>query len=316
MKETKKYDKGILKRDTDAIAEKTRVKKVDNTEAICNKKEKDEELSVISATEPFCEMLEELSPISTEEFFCTETGDGSVEILRYTGDEKYEEFIVPRKINGKLVTKIGKEAFRGYPMNKLVLQEGITHIEWSAFEGCRQLSEVVLPKSLVRIGERAFKSCGIKKLELPSGVKEIGDEAFIYNDYLSWVVFNCKKATIGDSCFKGCLNLERVDFIGKISRIGKFAFQESGIRCIKLPRGLRVIGTRAFEMCRSLESVFIPKTVISIGACAFSRYGGGINCEANEEVSIFCESFVMPFLWGGSYSWHGGVKNIYRGRKQ
>ena len=47
-----------------------------------------------------------------------------------------------------------------------------------AFRGCRALSKVTLPESLVKIGDRAFKGCRkLVGIAIPQGVQTLGEEA-------------------------------------------------------------------------------------------------------------------------------------------
>lgn len=61
---------------------------------------------------------------------------------------------------------------------------------------------------------------------------------------------------------------------------GGGAFSESGIRTIRLPDGLRSLGSYAFSCCTQLEKVELPKTLREIHAHAFE------GCTALKEITL------------------------------
>ena len=59
------------------------------------------------------------------------------------------EFVIPSEIEGKLVTKIGYEAFAGCnAITKITIPEGIVMVEWGAFSNCSALKIVTIPASV------------------------------------------------------------------------------------------------------------------------------------------------------------------------
>lgn len=75
------------------------------------------------------------------------------------------------------VTVIGPEAFSGTSVTDILLPEGVTHIQKRAFFGCRSLTAVDLPDSLVSIDESAFELSALAQLSLGQ-LPEIGHYAF------------------------------------------------------------------------------------------------------------------------------------------
>lgn len=236
----------------------------------------------------------DISPISKDELVYVENvKENSVEIIRYIGTEQYEELIIPQKIDGKVVTKIGKEAFVGNKAKRLVIQEGLKYIDWYAFKDCSNLTEIHLPRTLEYIGLKSFEGCRIEKLEVPQGVKRIEERAF-YSCPITWVIFKCENATIGKESFKNCQQLQTIDFLGTIKEIGGGAFWGCDVRCIQLPTGLVKVEEDAFYSCKMLESVYIPKTVKFIEAQAFSSVGTGI--------TFYCEARIKPLFWNSNWT--------------
>ena len=57
------------------------------------------------------------------------------------------------------VTAIGDEAFGGCGLSEIVLHEGITRLEDTAFFSCENLKSITLPASLRYLGEGVFNEC-------------------------------------------------------------------------------------------------------------------------------------------------------------
>lgn len=88
--------------------------------------------------------------------------------------------------------------------------------------------------------------------------------------------FNGKPiVAIGANAFKD-LAVEEIVFAAdsQVEIIMESAFENSAIKFITLPAGLKVIAENAFAGCASLTSVYIPSTVEEIQANAFSGSGG------------------------------------------
>lgn len=104
--------------------------------------------------------------------------NGGVTITSYTGED-YEVF-VPAEIDGYPVRIIGSNAFSSrYGVERVVLPEGLTKLEKTAFRYCPALSSIQLPSTLVEIGESAFYRCEyLQEIQLPEGLTKLGNRAF------------------------------------------------------------------------------------------------------------------------------------------
>ncbi|MBQ1903407.1 MAG: leucine-rich repeat domain-containing protein, partial [Ruminococcus sp.] len=101
--------------------------------------------------------------------------DGTLEITRYTG--KGGTVIIPSKIYGKKVTKIGQSAF-DCPLydlvspTKIIISEGITDIGQYAFYGCNKLESIELPSTLRNMDTCVFGRCSkLKEIKVAEGGK-------------------------------------------------------------------------------------------------------------------------------------------------
>lgn len=68
--------------------------------------------------------------------------------------------------------------------NKLTfinIPSNIKRIGYGCFDGCRNLTEVVLDEGIETIEEFAFNYCPIKRIKIPESIKSVEDYAFLNN---------------------------------------------------------------------------------------------------------------------------------------
>ncbi len=100
-------------------------------------------------------------------------------------------------------------------------------------------------------------------------VTSISDSAFARNTELMEVVIPGSVRSIGRYAFFGCTALTSVDMDEGLRIIGPGAFCKcSSLETADLPKGLESIGDQAFLGC-SIEEMFVPDTVTSVGRHAF-----------------------------------------------
>lgn len=92
-------------------------------------------------------------------------------------DKSVSELVIPKKIDGKRVTEIGKYALSDCENLKSVELPSVEKIGKAAFSGCVNLKSVSMPK-VETIEEKAFLDCAkLTKVELPEDV-ELAENAF------------------------------------------------------------------------------------------------------------------------------------------
>lgn len=80
--------------------------------------------------------------------------DGKAEITGYTG--KDENLVIPGQIDGHEISGIAGNAFSYPTLKTVIISNGITSIDWFAFDGCTALEAVTIPASVNSIGHSAF----------------------------------------------------------------------------------------------------------------------------------------------------------------
>ena len=125
----------------------------------------------------------------------------------------------------------------------------VTSIDALAFEGCRNLKNVILPESIVQINANAFGACkALTELNLPDHITALGNGAF-----------------------NNCTKLENIHLPSSIGSIPAGLLNTcTALKSIEIPKGVKSIGASAFASCESLTELVIPEAVASIDAAAFS----------------------------------------------
>lgn len=188
-------------------------------------------------------------------------------------------------------------------IKKVVFAEGITSIGESAFENCKNLTEVVFPESLQIIESRAFAMCGIKKLEIGTNLYSLAGNAFIgcelddikiasRNPYLSTdqygVIFNKDKTLL--ILYSNGFKMNDYSVPASVNMIGENAFEGNlYISSLTLSEGLTEIGNNAFKGCENLRKVRFPKGFYRMGVRSFSGCKALNDVVFNEECTIIGE---------------------------
>ena len=259
-------------------------------------------------SETVVSIIESSSPNVTYKF-AYEIEDGFA-VVAGVDPKPVGTLVVPDKIDGYSVTRIGRDAFRNCKgLTSVKIPEDVTHIDVHAFDLCDGLKSVTLPSSLEVIGYAAFGKCsGLKSVAVPNGVKSISADAF-NGCGLKSVVIPSSVTSIGDRAFCECGELESVEIPAEAVNLGKGVF--AGCNALKrinvdsgnqvyasidgvlytkdrsvlamwpnppesavLPAGVTNIMGWAFAISGRLASVTIPESVTSIGAVAFLRCVG------------------------------------------
>lgn len=94
----------------------------------------------------------------------------------------------------------------------VIVSEGVTRIEDSAFDGGWSFNILSLPSTLRYIGSRAFFATGVRTMIIPEGVTEVGE--VVTDSYLKNLVLPASLTTIPDNAFSR--NKETFTTVGTI----------------------------------------------------------------------------------------------------
>jgi hypothetical protein len=171
------------------------------------------------------------------------------------------------------VTQILHDAFRGQKnLTGVVIPKTVKKIDYEAFQGCTNLATVVFASNgvLESIERRAFYGCAITSLNFPNSLTYVGEDAFHDCERLKSIKGGANIEIFDDNVFQGCISLTEVTFPQSLKTLGNLAFLNcESLMTVTMNEGLETIGHEAFRQCKVLDNVIIPNTVKEIGFEAF-----------------------------------------------
>jgi len=209
---------------------------------------------------------------------------------------------IPAMINGNIITTVSMSSSTGSTnslMTSLNIANGITTIGYypsydeCAFYGCNQLTQLILPASLLYIGGGSFTNAQkLSNITLPSSLLTIGDintnqGCFSDNWVLNSITIPASVTYIGSSSFANTLKkttmIRTITFQGNINTIDSYAFYYTNITSITLPNNLVNIGSFCFYGTY-LTNVTLPSSVLTIGDSCFPTGLQNINIPTNSQL--------------------------------
>ena len=189
--------------------------------------------------------------------------DGTEEILYYTDG----------------IIEITERQF-GTNVSEIILPTSVIKICSSAFQDCEQLRRIEIPESVTTIDYFAFYRCiSLETLTIPSSVEKIGCNAFAFCDKLETVEILGDPKLDKDS-FSFLISLKNLHF-PSISQIYIAAFQSCmALESVVLPDTLKKLEMSNFSRCPNLKSITIPAAIEEIEDYCF------VDCPKFDEVNL------------------------------
>ena len=177
-------------------------------------------------------------------------------------------------------------------LENITIPDTVTEIRDNAFENCTSLKTIKLSQKLETMGLNVFEGAKeLKEIEIPDTVTSMGEKTFYNCINLSKVKLPNTRQNIGSHMFYNCTSLENIEFPDTVTYIRDSAFENSGIKKIKMSPNVVLIdayafkntpleeiqfsgkeeevGVEAFKNCDSLTAVNIPDKVNTIGKGVF-----------------------------------------------
>ena len=221
--------------------------------------------------------------------------------LESIGDSAFENCTnLENVVLPKGVTSLGANwlsfvnGYIAYPANKGLINIPISAVsfEYKVLSSDVELTKVnnpgetvTVPDFITVIGNNAFFNCSnIQSINIHKDVKGIGNNAFQNCAALSNVNFETgsKLNSIGYAAFYRCAALTSIDIPENVTKIGTFAFVDSGLKSINISKSVTDMGEGTFNGCTALSNVKFDdgSKLSSIGEAAF------YNCTALESIDI------------------------------
>lgn len=176
------------------------------------------------------------------------------------------------------IQEVGQFAFARSSLASIELPEGLEQISYGAFYHCGQLSDVVLPDSVMCVEPKAFEhtlwvdsflagdgdgsadagdfliSGGVlvayrgdsAQAAVPEGVRVIAGEAFQNHTEIERVALPDSLLTVGEGAFEGCTGLSEIVFGKNVEEIKDRAFLGNAMTETTLPASVKKVGLQAF----------------------------------------------------------------------
>ncbi|MBR2343297.1 MAG: leucine-rich repeat protein [Clostridia bacterium] len=209
-----------------------------------------------------------------------ELKNGSYTVTGYNGSDT--TVIIPKTYEGKNVTSVKSEAFRGNTTVKYVkIPSTVMNIGNGAFRGCTALREVELGSGLRTVGQLAFDGTALIEITLPDGLEAIGHGAFRSTPLESITLPFVGGSRNSSNKYLGFI-FGADDYVGNVTAVPKTLIS------VTLSDACTLIPAYSFYGCDSLESVYIGAKTSEIGIAAFSY------CTALRKIYIPSTVLTIP----------------------
>ena len=192
------------------------------------------------------------------------------------------------------IRKIGMYAFRGTGLRSVTIPKTISNIGYDVFANCTDLTTVTFQDGMREIPSLALcDALSVHTVKIPKSITSIGTSAFqgtsIRSFDMTVLCPNVRK--MGGHSFSGCRGLSNVKLPSGLEYMGTDEFKYTAVTSIVIPKsvrsmslavgsedsitnvtfqsGMKEIPNLAMYYKESLDLLYIPRSVTSIGEGAF-----------------------------------------------
>lgn len=193
-------------------------------------------------------------------------------------------------------------------LTSINIPESVNVISSNAFGGCKSLKELILPANLQEVGSFAFSGCEeIEKIIIPEKVNKIGEYAFLNCRSLTSISLPDSIQYIGDGAIYRCNSLQYNEYDGALylgnednPYLVLIKAKNGFIENCQINEKCTMIYYSAFDSCKNLKEIIIPKSVKIISGNIFNYI---------DEINIFVELSSPCDQYQNS--WNDGHKVYY-----
>lgn len=220
----------------------------------------------------------------------------------------------------------------------------VKEIKMRAFDGCKQIKTIFLPRTIEKIDNSAFLNCTSLvsvNFEENSNLQILEDCAFINCSALNTINLQEGLLTIASACFSGCSSLKDIDIPDSVTLIGTNVFYRTplledktnwngdvlylGRHLIKadanlsgkyhIENGTLSVSEEAFKDCLLLTDLVVPNSLIAIDSDAFKGCENLKKVEFNGKVEdwfriVFGNDYASPICYAEEFHIDGATGNI------
>lgn len=172
-------------------------------------------------------------------------------------DEGVTKAEIPAAIDGVAVEIIGSSAFSGCKnLINVVIPDSVWNIYPFAFSNCEKLGNVTLPNSVRNIGTLAFQCCrSMTSVTLPASVLRVDRLAFFRCVNLTEILVDENSKSFSNDEYGVLFDKEKTKLVAAPAKIsGDYA----------IPEGVTTLVCTAFEECTNLTSIAFPASMTTI----------------------------------------------------
>lgn len=142
--------------------------------------------------------------------------------------------------------------------NISVIPDYVNIIGRHSFNGCCDLSSVVIPNSVSKIDVGAFSASGLKSINIPESVTEIGESAFWCCENIESISIPSSVVTLGSWAFYGCENLVSIIIPESVINIGAECFTScTNLKNVILKCSSNAFNKYKFNGCPNIEVIYV-----------------------------------------------------------
>ena len=238
--------------------------------------------------------------------------DGTIEITKYNGSTS--NLNIPSTIDGKQVSYIGSDSFRGNKyLNSVTIPDSVKVIQSRAFAECSNLSTLKFGKNVEKIYDYVFFQTNITEITLPEKLNHISGIAFLGNFVIKNINVDTKNTNFSSSngivfskdkkkivLYPQGKTEKEYTIPSTVEEICDSAFSYAQVESITIPSSVKKFGNYVFSST-NITSITIPSTVTEMG------YGPVADCQKLISANIQSKVKVLPYdMFNGCAS----LKNV------
>lgn len=212
--------------------------------------------------------------------------------------------------DGWLLAYLGDQSYGG---GSIRVSEGVRHIPGNVFNADAFITEIILPEGLLSIGDRSFNGMRLSRLQLPGTLRSLG-ASVLYNTSVTSLTLPRSLEVIqghpsvddnGNALFYDAegnasarlahiqidennpylIIQDKAVFAKKHSAL-LFHLEPNALQSYSVPRGTKVIASRALAAAQHLSKINLPDGLQVIGNFALPMNGKPVTVNLPESVSF------------------------------